>query len=702
MTTTSARVLDDSVADTLGNSLPVTTKRPATPRKVLAPHSRLGHSALARISGLDGLRALAVSAVVAYHAGATWLPGGFLGVDVFFVLSGFLITLLLLHEASNAGRLDIRTFYRRRVRRLVPALWVMLAVVAVAGVIMRDQLASLRWHVLAGATYLSNWWQILADDSYFESSGRPPLLRHLWSLAIEGQFYLIAPVIAWVAFRWGKRRVAWVALALAALSTATMAFLALTGDMPIPNDPSRLYFGTDTHAGGLLVGVALGALVASGGAIRWWWTPAIADFVGVAALVALAVIMTQVGEFSGVLYRGGFLVVSVLSALVILVCLHPGALVGRALDWAPLVWFGTRSYGIYLWHWPVFMVTRPGIDLAWTGWEVQFLRITLVLVLAEISYRLVERPIRRGALVRWRAAMRTAGTSGRRATGVTLAAAGLSAALIATLFLVPPTRSDVQQAADALENSTVLASVPGPRQGVELGTNAGPVARTAALAAPTTKPDRTEGDKTALDDPAAPGWAPLDPGAPEVAAPADAAPEPIAPAAPAASEPVAPAPQQDPAVVIGTVTAVGDSVLAMAIPDLAAKGFAVDAVKSRQFRAMVDIVVSQRDAGTLGNTVVVQGGTNGPIAESDLRRLFEATTDRRVYLLNMRAPVTWEALNNELLPRIAAEYPHVQIIDWYSISGEHPDWLYSDAIHPREGAGTAGLTEAIWSAIQPS
>lgn len=676
MTTTSTRAFAPT-EQVAGSS-------PLVPRTMLATHSRQGQSALARITGLDGLRALAVAAVVAYHAGATWLPGGFLGVDVFFVLSGFLITMLLLHEVSSSGRLDVATFYRRRIRRLVPALWVMLAVVALAGVIMRDQLASLRWHVLAGATYLSNWWQVLADDSYFESSGRPPLLRHLWSLAIEGQFYLLAPVIAWVAFRWGKRRVAWGALALALLSAATMAVLAVTGDMPIPNDPSRLYFGTDTHAGGLLVGVALGALVASGRTARRWWTPAVADFVGVAALVALAVIMTQVGEFSGVLYQGGFLVVSVLSAVAILVCLHPGALVARALDWAPLVWLGTRSYGIYLWHWPVFMVTRPGLDVPWTGWEVQALRIAVVVLLAELSYRLVERPIRRGGLVRWRATMREGGASGRRATLLARVAGGLSLALIAALFLVSPTRSDVQQAADALESSTVLSSNV-VRQGVVSVANAAPVARIGELDAPVAKPDPTAASKAAQ-------------AAPEPAAPESVAPELVAPVA---QEPVAPAPP-DPAVVIGTVTAVGDSVLAMAIPDLAAKGFAVDAVKSRQFRAMVDIVVSQRDAGSLGTTVVVQGGTNGPIAESDLRRLFEATADRRVYVLNMRAPVAWEGLNNELIPRIAAEYPHVQVIDWSAISGEHPDWLYSDAIHPREGAGTAGLTEAIWAAIQPS
>ena len=683
-------------APSAAEASPTDPRKPHIPRKPVkphAPHTTRDPAALARIAGLDGLRALAVTAVVAYHAGATWLPGGFLGVDVFFVLSGFLITTLILHEVAGTGRLDVRTFYRRRVRRLVPALWVMLAVVSLVGIIMRDQLASLRWHVLAGATYVSNWWQLLADDSYFESSGRPPLLRHLWSLAIEGQFYLLAPAIAWIAFRWGKRRLAWIALVLAGLSTATMAWLAITREMPIPNDPSRLYFGTDTHASGLLIGVVLGALLAAGPLVRRWWTPAVADLVGVGSLVALAVVMTQVGEFSGALYRGGFLLVAVLSAIAIAVCLHPGALVGRALDWAPLVWLGTRSYGIYLWHWPVFMLTRPGIDLPWTGWAVQTARIAFVLMLAEASYRLVERPIRRGALVRLAATMRAGGRPGRTATRAVRVGAAACIALIAALLVVPPSRSDAEQAADAVMNSTSslsgAAATPsaGPRQGIGLGENQAPSARLASLDAPTTKSGLVRASKSVLVDPGAvPSTGAITDGSQDAAGVAVA---------------VAPAPP-NPAEIIGTMTAVGDSVLAMAAPDLIAKGMAVDAVKSRQFREMVDIVVAQRDAGTLGNTVVIQGGTNGPIAESDLRRLLDATADRRVYVLTMRAPVTWEGLNNELLPRIAAEYPQVQVIDWHTISGQHPEWLYSDGIHPREGEGTAGLTEAIWAAIQPA
>ena len=219
-----------------------------------------GPARLPHLRGLDGVRALAVVAVLLYHLGVPWARGGFLGVDVFFVLSGFLVATLVLEEVETTGRFRTGRFLARRVRRLVPALLVLLAAVAGAGLVARDALASLRGDLVAALTYTSNWWQVVADRSYFALTGRPPLLQHLWSLAVEAQFYLVVPAAALLALRAGRARVGQVAALLAVASTVAMGVMAVRSGMPVPHDASRAYVGTDTHAMGLLLGVALAAV----------------------------------------------------------------------------------------------------------------------------------------------------------------------------------------------------------------------------------------------------------------------------------------------------------------------------------------------------------------------------------------------------------------------------------------------------------
>ncbi len=360
--------------------------------------------ALPHLVGLDGLRAVAVIAVVLYHADVAWIPGGFLGVDVFFVLSGFLITSLLLVELDRTGGLDFRNFYIRRARRLLPALFAVLAVTAVlVATVAYDGAAAFRRDLPGALLYYSNWLSILTETSYFEFIGRPPMLKHLWSLAVEEQFYIFWPAIALFAYRWrGARAVGLVALGGALLSTMAMTVGSLVGDMPGAADPSRLYFGTDTHAMGVFVGAALAVV----------WRPGrtspvlprqarmVITAAGVAALLVLVAMFTMLGEFSTFLYRGGFLVVALVSAVVVAAASHRGVLFGTWLGMRPMRWVGERSYGIYLWHWPLFLVTRPGVDIPVDGVVALALRLVLLLGIAELSYRYLEMPVRRGALTR--------------------------------------------------------------------------------------------------------------------------------------------------------------------------------------------------------------------------------------------------------------------------------------------------------------
>ncbi|MGO9218407.1 MAG: acyltransferase family protein [Streptosporangiaceae bacterium] len=422
--------------------------------------------------GLDGLRALAVLAVIAYHEQLGWAPGGLLGVGVFFTLSGYLITDLLLGHWVRSGGLNLGDFWLRRARRLLPALFVMLAVVtAWVTVVSPSRLASMRGAVAGAATYSSNWYYIYTHSSYFARFAPPGPFDHLWSLAVEEQFYLVWPwlLLAGVFFLRGRRpsAVRWLALptlALAAASAVGMLVLYHPG-----YDPTRIYEGSDTRACGLLIGAAL-AMVwpsrrTSGTAL---WRRVALDGAGFAGLAVIGLMIWRVGQYSAFTYQGGLVLLSVATAGVVAAAACPGALVGAALGWKPLRWIGVRSYGIYLWHYPVIILTSPANsaeDLPRAG-----LQVAASVGLAALSWHFVEEPIRRGALGRAWKQMRSrsawqgqqAGVGGWAAvTGgamvVALACAGLSGAV-----RVPSASS---AATGTLAAGSVLPPPGGPGQG---------------------------------------------------------------------------------------------------------------------------------------------------------------------------------------------------------------------------------------------
>jgi peptidoglycan/LPS O-acetylase OafA/YrhL/lysophospholipase L1-like esterase len=370
------------------------------------------------LPGLDGLRALAVGAVVAYHVGLGWAQGGLLGVGVFFTLSGYLITDLLLGQYEATGGLQLGDFWLRRARRLLPALFVMLAVV-VAWVTLLDRtlLPATRGGVVASAAYVSNWWLIAQHSSYFAQFGPPSPLGHLWSLAVEEQFYLIWPWLLWIALRLRRprtrTRLATASLLLAAASALMMTLLYRPG-----YDPTRVYEGTDTRAFALLIGAALAFVWPSrhlrsdvpNGA-RW-----VLDGAGTAGLVIFAVLAWRTSEYSPFLYRGGLVLLSLGTALMVAAAASPASRFGRVLGWKPLRWLGVRSYGIYLWHFPIIVLTTPpdGQDTLARG----ALQVAATIGCAALSWRYLEEPIRHGALRRWWAQIRIGwhrGVTGRRA-----------------------------------------------------------------------------------------------------------------------------------------------------------------------------------------------------------------------------------------------------------------------------------------------
>jgi len=357
------------------------------------------------IPAIDGLRALAVIAVMFYHLGFSWIPGGFLGVDLFFVISGYVITRLLLDSIAQSGGLDLRGFYIARARRLLPALIFMLVSTVMAiGIWAPDTIKRLLIDTPFSLTGTMNWWLVAHHQDYFESIGRPPLLQHTWSLAVEAQFYLIWPLILYfILKRLGKKVIPAASLIIAAASGVALLLLSFSLDASNASKVSHVYFGTDTHSIGLFLGAALAVS----------WIPQnftinvtkqaqnFIDGVGVFGFIGILSCFLFIDETQPTLYKIAFPLAGLFGAAIIMSVVHPASRFAPVLQNPVLLWIGERSYSIYLWHWVIFQVTRPSVDLAGKEWALYSLRILIVFALSDISLRFVELPIRRGVFQYW-------------------------------------------------------------------------------------------------------------------------------------------------------------------------------------------------------------------------------------------------------------------------------------------------------------
>ena len=357
------------------------------------------------IPAIDGLRAVAVIAVMFYHLGFTWIPGGFLGVDLFFVISGYVITRLLLDSIAQSGGLDLRGFYIARARRLLPALVFMLVSTTIAiGIWAPDTIKRLLIDTPFSLSGTMNWWLVARHQDYFESIGRPPLLQHTWSLAVEAQFYFVWPLILYfILKRFGKKHIPLASLAIAAASGIALLLVSFSLDASNASKVSHVYFGTDTHSIGLFLGAAL--------AVSWIpqnFTTQVSkkaqdfiDGVGFLGFVGILAAFLLIDENQPTLYKIAFPLAGLCGAAIIMSVVHPASRFAPVLQNPVFLWIGERSYAIYLWHWVIFQVTRPSVDLAGKEWALYSLRILIVLALSDISLRYVELPIRRGVIQYW-------------------------------------------------------------------------------------------------------------------------------------------------------------------------------------------------------------------------------------------------------------------------------------------------------------
>ncbi|GAA4401151.1 hypothetical protein GCM10023168_10450 [Fodinibacter luteus] len=594
-----------------------------------------------RLAGLDGLRALAIVAVLLFHLDPSWLPGGFLGVDVFFVVSGFLITTLLVRERVTTGRLDLPAFWTRRARRLLPALLVCVpASVLLARLSEGDLLVGIERQVTGALTFTSNWLEIAAGSDYFAATS-PQLLMNLWSLAVEEQFYLVWPPAVLLLLAVARRPEARAGAALL-LAAGSSVLMAVHLD---PESPTRAYYGTDTHVMGLMLGAALAFAYAA--PHRAWtrtpWWGAHRRHVGAGALATLAALLVLAGEDSAWTFRGGILLASLATtALVLVVVERPGRV--RALLELPAVrWLGARSYGIYLWHWPVLLVVGQDLPVAPGGASYLLTRAWCVLVtlaVADLSYRFVEMPVRRrGFAGAGRELLRRLRALGTRGARVVWSVVLLLVVAVVAVLLTAPDRTSTERLITATEAGLADEAAPGP-------TPTAPTASTASTAS---------GEPTGAAGPAAPSPAPT-------AAPAE-----VDWSMPAGSE----------------VDAFGDSMMVGSSHALRyhLPKIRMDAKSNRKWSDAPALVAARGDG--LRRAVVLAFGTN---AGTDVPALEETLAaigpDRMVVVVTVHGRYARAERDNAALREAVEGLPNVRLADWDAALAGTSGQLQPDGIHP--------------------
>ena len=567
-----------------------------------------------RFAELDGLRALAVVSVILFHCEVSGLlSAGFFGVDIFFMISGFIITAKLLDEVRRQGDFRFATFYFRRLKRLMPPVLGLIVLAAFTVPTADEAFDHFRSDVPAALAYVSNWWQIVHAQGYFDTT--PLVLKHLWSLAVEEQFYFLWPVLAWLALkRYGEKATGALALLLALASTAWMAWLFEPDlDSALRN---RLYLGSDTHAMGLFAGAALASFwnpwraAARGVLARWGWRTA-----ALAALGLLGWMMQAMNNDHPWTYEGAFLLVPLLTCVVAYTAMGDrGFVLSRLFRTRVMQWLGVRSYSLYLVHWLVFCWMRLH---GWTDFSEPAVLaggLAAVAVLAELLYRCTEEPMKK---------FDTRGLDARRMKTLVLSYSGAVLALFAGTALYGIRPAPLVAAAPAAQESPV-------QERIATGTPAAPD----SAAAPTISDEELASNEriSGGDD----------------------------------------------------LFAIGDSVLkgAQAHLEKVIPGIRIDAAVGRQASQGLKVIQAWRAAGGKAQTVLVHLGTNGYITESQYRALLAELADREhVLLVNVHVPKPWMKPNNEIIARMAADFPNVRVIDWDALSAARPAFFGKDNTH---------------------
>lgn len=557
------------------------------------------------IPAIDGLRAVAVAAVILYHLGFSWIPGGFLGVDLFFVISGYVITRLLLDSIERSGGLDLKGFYKARARRLLPPMVFMIVLTGFyISIWAQDSVKRFMTDVPFALSGTINWWLVANEQDYFEAIGRPPLLQHTWSLAVESQFYLVWPVILLLVLKRFKKKVIPFAALLIALASASLLFY-VSLQLDASSDVSHIYFGTDTHSVGLFLGSALAVS----------WIPQnfkdkvsvraqnFVDFIGVFGLVGILAIFLLIDESSPTAYKIAFPLAAIFGVAIITSIVHPASRFAPILQNRVLLWIGERSYAIYLWHWVIFQISRPRVDIYGEDWALIAVRILIVLALADISLKLVELPIRSGAVEYWFKGMKYRTAAIRKRQKV-LVISSISVVLLSLSILSTTAIFSSNRVAQALEESlTVVPEI-----------------------------NETE---SALINPSQAIWLTGD------------------------------------SVILGIRSALSE------IQPI----IVVNARVGRQAPELVKEMTRDVEKAS-GARIVMNLGNNDLLNRETIREIFTlAQASPRIVVVNTAVPRPYRDLNNQLVDEVAQEFSNVKVVDWNSISKDHPEYFAPDGVH---------------------
>jgi len=648
--------------------------------------------------GLDGLRALAVVAVIAYHSEIESVPGGFLGVEIFFVISGYLITALLLEEFNLNRGINLRQFWVRRARRLLPALFLYIGGSVAFAYSMAEDVVPTKGEVLSTLGYIYNWFGIFQEISYTDVFERKNFFHHLWSLAVEEQFYLLWPVLLLCLQKHINRKVT---ISLLILGITSSAFLMWTMYQPF-EDPLRVYYGTDTRASGLLIGALLAYIWRPWSVEKSKLFPKGKDasfLVGIAAIGILVwanMHYTLLMPDADQLFRGGFLITSTVTAIVIACVVIPNSYLNSILGLAPFVWIGKRSYGLYLWHWPVFQLTRERVDVDINGWELFAVRMFVTLVLVEISYQCVERPIRERRMMRELAKVKRIKELKSSLPKFALSALGI----LASIMILQGVQADrsIQQfetvdvAAD--ENSDEAIDIAKKDNSVSTPMTPTPSPAPQITPQPQTTPAE-EKPLLVLDD-AVDGQTinqiNFDDLTFDLAEFQDAL-----VANPEVWQELMNITSYAVSIYFDRITFIGDSVMLGALTDVGNDGVeeafrqdistisdqvTVSAAKNRQWYELRGIVRDLDKQNEIGEIVVIHLGNNGVIDESIVNESLELLRDaRKVLLINVRVPRRWENKVNDLLSEAVIRFENTELLDWYSLSNNKPEYFSRDGVH---------------------
>ncbi|WP_155592221.1 acyltransferase family protein [Lysinibacillus cavernae] len=618
------------------------------------------------ISGLDGLRALAVSSVIFYHFNFQWAKGGFLGVDIFFVLSGYLITSTILPVEGDKITVNLRKFWINRFRRLIPAVYFMVISIFIWVILFNPELINkLRGDALASFFYSSNWWFIFHKTSYFDSFGSPSPLKNLWSLAIEEQFYLLWPVILLMGLFILKKQSKFSIFVMmgAIYSAILMSLLYVPG-----NDPSRIYYGTDTRVFELLIGCWL-ALIWS---MKRLSSKKLSDGhikkLNIISFISLTIIILSiclVDEYQTFLYRGGMFLFCINAAILIACVCHPSSLLSKLLSFKPLCWIGSRSYGIYLWHYPVIVLGTPIQEIGnLVFWRFGLL-IALTLIIAEFSYRYIEMPIKKngfGLYIRW-----IINHLKWKDTSIVHKLSTVFFVLISIMFIAGITGLIQNEQSETLKSSQEVVKINSDRK-TDASTNA--IENSSRKITQENDVNQDSENKIAQENKQDKESSKLEQ-------------------------------NERSAKTFKGILAIGDSVMINIAPNLTEiyPNITIDAKVGRQMSQAAQIASNYSDYNDKDKAVIIQLGTNGYFTDTQLDSLLNTFSNANVYLVNTRVPRPWEDKVNDALIKKAKQNNKVTLIDWYSVAIGHPEYFAKDGVH-LVSKGTEILSNLIRQTIK--